>query len=509
MTANTSLTKTPYLQEKLGATELKELARCTLSPEHFIRTYCYIQHPTKGKMKLNLFNYQEGLIDSYHNYRYSISLMPRQTGKSTCAAGYLLWYAMYNPDSTILIAAHKYAGAQEIMQRIRYMYEFCPDFARQGVVSYNKGSIEFDNGSRIVAQATTDNTGRGMSITLAYLDEFAFVKPRIAQEFWTSLSPTLSTGGKCIITSTPNMDDDQFAQIWKQANKTVDEYGNETEVGINGFKSYKVHWSEHPDRDDAWAAEERNKIGDERFRREHEVEFISFDETLISSIYLADMSLGMDPLRRSGQTRWYDKLNDGETFLVGLDPSLGTGGDPAAIQVYAIPGMRQVGEWQHNKTPIQSQIKILKGILEEIEEQAPNSEIYYSIENNTIGEAALITINEMGEENIPGIFLSEPKRRGNVRRFRKGFNTTNSSKLTACAKFKRCSKNLIREMKNFIAAGNSFKAKEGETDDLVMSTLLVTRMAMLVSKYDEEAFLDLKDSFDDDELRKPMPVGFI
>jgi hypothetical protein len=425
---------------------------------------------------------------------------------------------MYNPDSTILIAAHKYAGAQEIMQRIRYMYEFCPDFARQGVVSYNKGSIEFDNGSRIVAQATTDNTGRGMSITLAYLDEFAFVKPRIAQEFWTSLSPTLSTGGKCIITSTPNMDDDQFAQIWKQANKTVDEYGNETEVGINGFKSYKVHWSEHPDRDDAWAAEERNKIGDERFRREHEVEFISFDETLISSIYLADMSLGMDPLRRSGQTRWYDKLNDGETFLVGLDPSLGTGGDPAAIQVYAIPGMRQVGEWQHNKTPIQSQIKILKGILEEIEEQAPNSEIYYSIENNTIGEAALITINEMGEENIPGIFLSEPKRRGNVRRFRKGFNTTNSSKLTACAKFKRWveedhmkirSKNLIREMKNFIAAGNSFKAKEGETDDLVMSTLLVTRMAMLVSKYDEEAFLDLKDSFDDDELRKPMPVGFI
>lgn len=518
MTANTALIKSPYTQEKLSAEDLKELARCTLSPEYFIRTYCYIQHPTKGKMKLALFDYQEGLIDSYHNYRYSISLLPRQTGKSTCAAAYLLWYAMYKPDSTILIAAHKYSGAQEIMQRIRYMYEFCPDFARQGVTSYNKGSIEFDNGSRIVAQATTDNTGRGMSITLCYLDEFAFVKPRIAQEFWTSLSPTLSTGGKCIITSTPNMDDDQFAQIWKQANKNIDEFGNETDTGVNGFKPFKVHWSEHPDRDDDWAAEERAKIGEERFRREHECEFISFDETLINSLYLADMSLGMDPLRRSGQVRWYDKINDGETFLVGLDPSLGTGGDPAAIQVFAIPGMRQIGEWQHNKTPVQSQIKILKGILEEIETEAPNSEIYYSVENNTIGEAALITIKEMGEENIPGLFLSEPRRRGNVRRFRKGFNTTNSTKLSACAKFKRWveeehmkirSKNLTREIKTFVAVGNSYKAKEGETDDLVMATLLVTRMAMQVSKYDEEAFLDLKDSFDEDELRKPMPVGFI
>lgn len=518
MSANTDLVKKPYTEESLTPNELKELARCTLSPHHFIRNYCYIQHPTKGKLKFDLFDYQEGLIDSYHSHRYSISLLPRQTGKSTCAAAYLLWYAMYNPDSTILIAAHKYSGAQEIMQRIRYMYEYCPDFVRAGATSYNKGSLEFDNGSRIVAQATTDNTGRGMSLTLVYLDEFAFVQPRMAQEFWTSLSPTLSTGGKCIITSTPNQDDDQFAQIWKQATKTIDEYGNETEVGVNGFKAYKVHWSEHPDRDEAWAQSERAKIGEERFRREHECEFIAFDETLINSLFLAEMSLGMDPLRRSGTVRWYDKINDGDTFIVGLDPSLGTGGDPAAIEIFAIPGMRQIGEWQHNKTTIQDQIKILKSILEELEEAAPNSEIYYSVENNTLGEAALISIKEMGEENIPGLFLSEPKRKGNVRRYRKGFNTTNSSKLAACSKFKRWieeehmkirSKNLVREIKMFVARGNSYRAKDGETDDLVMSTLLVVRMAMQISKYDEEAFLDLKDSFDEDELRRPMPVGFL
>jgi len=247
-------------------------------------------------------------------------------------------------------------------------------------------------------------------------------------------------------------------------------------------------------------------------------EFIAFDETLINALHLSEMDLGMEPVRKHGQVRWYDTIRDEQTYLVALDPSLGTGGDPAAIQVYAIPGMRQVGEWQHNKTPIQMQIKIMKKILEEIEDDAPNSEIYYSVENNTIGEAALTTIAEMGEENIPGIFLSEPRRRGSVRRYRKGFNTTNSTKLTACAKLKRWveedkmkirSKNLTRELKTFVARGNSYAAKDGETDDLVMSTLLAVRMAMQVARYDPETFDDLKDSFDDSELRRPMPVGFL
>lgn len=517
-TANTDLVKKPHRAEKHDMNEMRELALCTISPLHFIRNYCFIQHPTKGRLQFDLFDYQEELINSYNDYRYSVSLLPRQTGKSTCAAAYLLWFAMFNPDSTILVAAHKRDGANEIMTRLRYMYESCPDHIRAGVTEYNKGSITFDNGSKIVAQATTENTGRGMSLTLVYLDEFAFVPPRVAQEFWTSLSPTLSTGGKCIITSTPNQDDDQFAQIWKQANKNIDEYGNETEVGINGFKPFQVHWSEHPDRDQAWADNELQKIGEERFRREHGCEFIAFDETLINSIFLSEMNTGKDPLRLSGQIRWYEKIRDDQTYMVALDPSLGTGGDPSAIQIFAIPGMRQIGEWQHNKTPIQMQVKILRNILEELENEAPGAELYYSVENNTLGEAALVSIQEMGEENIPGIFLSEPKKRGNSRKFRKGFNTTHSSKLASCAKLKRWveeehmkihSKNLVRELKTFIAHGNSYAAKPGETDDLVMATILIVRMAMQIAKYDEEAFLDLKDSFDEGDVRTPMPVGFL
>ena len=519
MAVDTGLIKRPHKSQTFTKEQMLELAQCMADPKYFALNHCYIQHPTKGRMKFDLYDYQKGLIDVYHNHRYSIAMLPRQTGKSTCAAAYLLWYAMFKPDSTILIAAHKYSGAQEIMQRIRYMYETCPDHIRAGVTAYNKGSLEFDNGSRIIAQATTDNTGRGLSLTLVYLDEFAFVQPRIAQEFWTSLSPTLSTGGKCFITSTPNQDDDQFARIWKDACKTLDEYGEEQDLGKNGFKSFQVHWSEHPERDDAWAISERAKIGEERFRREHECEFIAWDETLINSLKLPDLE-GIEPKLRQGQVRWYSTPNKGHTYIVGLDPSLGTGGDNAAIQVFSLPGLEQVAEWQHNKTPVQKQIRIMFDIIKYINDQGVG-EIYWSVENNTLGEAALVAINEFGEDKFPGTFLSEPKRAGNVRRFRKGFTTTHRTKLSSCAKFKQWietdhmkvrSKNLVREIKTFVARGNSYAAKEGETDDLVMATILCTRMIQSAVKFDENAFNMLNDigpSEENEDVRMPMPIGMI
>lgn len=513
------IVKKAYQQESYTEQQILEIARCAdpvTGPAHFMSNYFYIQHPTKGGIKYQPFTYQTRLIDTYHNYRFSISLMPRQTGKSTSAAGYLLWYAMFVPDSTILVAAHKYLGAQEIMQRIRYAYENCPDFIRAGVTSYNKGSIDFDNGSRIVAQTTTENTGRGMSISLLYCDEFAFVRPTIAREFWTSISPTLATGGKCIITSTPNSDEDQFATIWKGANKTIDDFGNETDVGINGFRAYRSKWQEHPERDDVWAAEQRAQLGEERFRREMDCEFIIYDETLINPIHLTEMG-AIDPLERQGQVRWYKRPEKGHTYIVALDPSLGTGGDNAAIQVFELPTLKQVAEWQHNKTPIQRQIAILKEITGYISNTIEsNTSVYYSVENNTLGEAALVSIAEIGEENIPGIFLSEPRRVGGGGRYRKGFNTTNKSKLAACAKFKSlvetkkmilASKNLISELKTFVALGTGFAAKPGETDDLVMATLLVVRMVQHLQSFDPTIDDRLRDTLQD--FVEPMPFIMI
>jgi len=504
------------MQQSWTEFEIQEFIRCAdpiNGPQYFMNNYFYIQHPVRGQMLYKAFPFQEKLIDTYHQNRFSISLMPRQTGKSTSAAGYLLWYAMFVADSTILIAAHKYSGAQEIMQRVRYAYEHVPNFIRAGVTSYNKGSIDFENGSRIVAQTTTETTGRGMSISLLYCDEFAFVRPTIAKEFWTSISPTLSTGGKAIITSTPNSDEDQFAFIWKEANKCIDDFGNTTLLGRNGFRAFKAHWSEHPDRDEKWAAEEMSRIGEERFRREHNCEFLIFDETLINAITLAELG-GIEPMYKQGQVRWYKRPEKGRVYVVALDPSLGTGGDAAAIQVLELPECRQIAEWQHNKTVIQKQVALIKDICQILYETTESeSDIYYSVENNTLGEAALISIQEIGEENIRGMFLSEPHRAGQTRRYRKGFTTTNKSKLAVCAKFKNmletkkmtiCSNNLISELKTFVSSGMGFAAKTGETDDLVTSLLLAVRMIQVLQSFDADLDEKLRANVDDDFI-EPMP----
>ena len=512
------LIKKANRKETFTEEQVADLMAC-MDPDdgylHFARKFAHIQHPVKGKLVFDPFEYQLRLMHSYHNYRFNINMMPRQTGKTTCAAIYLAWYAMFRPDQTILVAAHKYTGAQEIMSRIRFVYETCPDHIRAGVTSYNKQSIEFENGSRIVAQTTTGNTGRGMSISLLYCDEFAFVQPNIAEEFWTSISPTLATGGRAIITSTPNSDEDTFATIWKQAEQKFDEFGNEQDVGINGFHSFIAHWSEHPDRDEKWKEEETGRIGEEKFRREYGCEFLVFDETLINSIKLANME-GVSPLLNMGQTRWYKKLSDEYSYVVGLDPSMGTGGDYAAIQVFELPSYEQVAEWQHNTTAIPGQIRVLADICKYIADQTNNpGGIYWSVENNGIGEAALIVINDFGEENIPGLFISEPMRKGHVRKFRKGFNTTHSSKITACSRLKSMvesdkmlvrSKPLLSELKGFVATGSSYQAKSGMTDDLVSATLLCLRMMAVMKDWDPRIYDTFNQAEHDEDYDPPMPI---
>jgi hypothetical protein len=223
---------------------------------------------------------------------------------------------------------------------------------------------------------------------------------------------------------------------------------------------------------------------------------------------------GVEPASKTGQVRWYRPIQADKIYIVALDPSLGTGGDPAAIQVFEADTTEQVAEWRHNKTDVPTQIKILVDIVKELHAVVKDDKkIYYSVENNTLGEAALISINEYGEENIPGYFLSDNSVQGqHGRRTRKGFTTTNKSKIVACNKFKILvesgrmklySKPLISELKNFVALGSSYAAKPGETDDLVMSTLLVTRMLMLLQTYHQELDSHLKDH--GDNIIEPMP----
>ena len=380
--------------------------------------------------------------------------------------------------------------------------------------------MEFDNGSRIVSQTTTGTTGRGMSISLLYCDEFAFLQPNIAEEFWTSISPTLATGGRCIITSTPNSDEDQFATIWKESQQFFDEFGNEKpdKIGINGFAGFRSNWWDHPDRDEEWKQDELGRIGEEKFRREYGCEFLVYDETLINSLKLVEL-YGKDPISKMGQVRWYQKPISGNLYLVALDPSLGTGGDFSGIQIFELPSMTQVGEWHHNITPIQGQIKMLRDILLYIQEElGPDvgNSIYWSIENNTVGEAGLVVIADMGEDTFPGLFLSEPARKGHVKKFRKGFNTTFGNKISSCSRLKYLieegkmavnSKILLSELKTFIASGVSFKAKQGQHDDLVSAVLLIVRMTSVLSEWDP-GVLELMsiDGNLTDEWESPLPV---
>lgn len=508
-------TKVSYTKEQID--ELKACLDPVTGPTYFIENFMYIQHPMKGRQKIELYDFQYGLIENYHKYKKSVNMISRQMGKTTVAAGYLLWYAMFVDDATILIASNKYDGAQEIMHRVRYAYESIPDHIRAGVKSYNKRSIDFDNGSRIVATTTTENTGRGMSLSLVYLDEFAFVEPNIAKEFWTSLSPTLSTGGKCIITSTPNTDEDQFADIWFGANKLVDSNGNETEIGVNGFRPYISTWSAHPDRNQEWADSEMAALGEDRFLREHECQFITFEETLINPVKLAQLD-SIQPIRKTGQVRWYSQIRANMTYVVSLDPSMGTGGDNAAIQVIELPTLVQVAEWSSNKAPIEEQVRTMRKILEELYENG-KPELYWSVESNSLGEAALVVIRDTGEENFPGTMLHDPKNRlqGKTGR-RAGFVTTNKSKLEACAKLKFLiesgrmklnSKGILSELKVFVSRGNTFEARVGQTDDLIMAMILAVRMTDYISTWDDQSQAAINSNIavgDENNYDAPMPV---
>lgn len=253
-------------------------------------------------------------------------------------------------------------------------------------------------------------------------------------------------------------------------------------------------------------------------------EFISDDETLIDSITLSSLKV-KDPEFFTGQVRWYREPEPNKTYLVALDPSLGTGGDYSAIQVFQVPGMIQVAEWQHNKTPPRGQVKIMIGILNMINDEMLSSSdqegepsIFYTVENNTLGEAVLQVIEDTGSDMFPGTFVSEKKKAGATRRFRKGLNTDHTKKVNACVKLKSLvetgrlvvnSQALLKQLKMFVAKGSSFAGKAGEKDDLVMAMVLVVRMLDIVKNRldDIEEFKEGVEDFDD-PFAAPLPFLF-
>lgn len=253
-------------------------------------------------------------------------------------------------------------------------------------------------------------------------------------------------------------------------------------------------------------------------------EFITADETLINGVTLLKLQ-GVEPLFKTNEVRWYQKLKANTTYVVALDPSAGVGKDPAAIEVFSLPDMCQVAEWTHNRTSIPNQVKTMQNIVNTIYNEVKRlpghrgePEIYFTLENNSWGEAALLTINEIGEERFNGIMLNEQRVRG-MSRPRRGLNTNVRSKALACTKLKSLiesdrlklfSRVLVRQLKFFVAKGDSFAAKQGENDDCVMATLLCVRMMYIMQSWDEKISDIMRDNFgDDDHYEEPMPMSVI
>lgn len=507
MSLHNEFFKKPGRQEEYAPDQITEMAKCMVDPVYFIQKYVKIQHPSKGKVPFKMFDYQIRMVEGFLADRFCITKVGRQMGKTTVIAAYLLWFATFKPDKVVLVASNKNSNAMEIMARITFAYEELPMWLKAGVKYGTKHSLEFDNGSKIISSATTENTGRGLSISLLMLDELAFVKRSIQYEMWTALAPTLSTGGSCIISSTPNGDNELFADLWHGA-----------ELDTNGFRAIPVEWDEHPDRDASFKEDMIGKVGELMWKQEYECQMISSDALLISAIALQNMK-GNDPLQTNMGFRFYtNQISSNKTYYVGCDVGTGSGGDYSTIQVFEFPTLVQVAEWRSNTHSIPRFYAHIKWILSYLQGeyigQSP-PEVYWSYESNGVG--AGIEALYRNDEKFPEAYLLSDQKRP-------GIATTGKNKILTCMELKNMvekkaggfnlmSKLLIAELKNFVSKGASYEARAGATDDLVSAMLIIVQMIRKASEFDQEAF-DIMyqyheaDEVDDGFGSDPMPMAF-
>lgn len=519
--------KNPFLkraneQHEYTADQVLELRRCAEDAEYFIDTYCQIQHAVHGSIPFKLRPYQKRIVNTFANNRLSIALAPRQIGKSWIAGAFLLWFAMFHFEKTVVIASNKNDNAMEMIHRVRFIYERLPHWLKPGLTDdgWNKHSCGFDNGSRIISQATSENTGRGLSISLLFLDEFAFVRDSIAEEFWTSVSPTLATGGSCIICSTPNGDTNRFAQLWRGANIPSPTHEG---VGINEFAPIEIKWDEPPGRDKAFKEAEIAKIGEIRWKQEYECQFLSNDPLLVDTVVLANLTQQVDrikPIGTAGEIVFYKQPQPNGVYLVGMDAATGSGEDFTAIVVYDFPNLEQIAEFRTNTMSSVTGYHMLKKLLRIFERV--EASVYFSVENNGVGEA-IIALYEADEDPPESAeFVSETGQK------RKGMTTSGKTKIQGCLTLKEMierdslkikSKALVAELKNFVRARGSYAAKSSSTDDLVMATVIAVRLLGEISSFDQDAYDKLyahayinessaPDAYDENN-EDDAPLGFI
>ena len=504
-----ALVKKAGVEHEFTPEQIKELIKCSEDVVYFVSNYCKIVTLDNGLQPFKPFDFQTRMLRTFEEKRFVINLLPRQMGKSTVVAGYLLHFAMFNSEKTIGILANKAATSREILSRIQRMYEHLPFWMQLGVKEWNKGSMVLANDSKIIAAATSSDSIRGLSLNIIFLDEFAHVSQQA--EFFESTYPVISSGesSKVIITSTPN-GMELFHKIYKEAVE-----------GKNNFTAVKVHWSEHPKRDEAWEQETRKNIGPEQFAQEFECEFLGSSGTLISGAKLGELSFD-DPIAKSEGLTQYQQAIPGHTYAMIVDVSRGKGLDYSAFSVIDITEMpyRQVCTFRDNFIGPVDYASVIHRV------GTMYNESFVMIEINDIGgQVSDLLFLDFGYENL--IFTENAGRSGkrvsggfgkNVDR---GIRTTASVKRIGCSILKMLVEqnqliipdyDTIQELSRFSRKGSSYEAESGMNDDLVMTLVLfswLTDQGYFKDLTDINTIMRLREKTEDQIDQNLLPFGFI
>ena len=485
---------------QLTEDQIREFIKCSKDPIYFIENYVKIITLDKGFVQISLYPFQKQAVQDINDNRRVIVKAGRQVGKTTMVVGYILWYILFNEDKFVAILANKAPTAREILNRIKIAYESLPLWLQQGVRVWNKGDIELENNCRIMATSTASSAIRGYSISLLYLDEFAFVPSNIADEFFTSVYPTISSGtqSKILISSTPN-GMNHYYRMWTEAVE-----------GQNGFKHIEANWRQVPGRDQAWADDQRRILGEEKFLQEMECEFMGSAGTLLSAAALKSLAFVKPQHVSETGIKIYGAPIPEHSYAVIVDTSRGRGLDYSAcitIDITQIP-YRLVATYKDNNISPLVYPSIIKQIVD-----------YYN------QAQVLVEINDNGQQIADSLFedyeyeniLSTVDLKGKIaltwgygNKSHRGIRTTKSVKRLGCSILKNLVEgqkiliqdfDVISELSTFIAKGGSFEAEEGSHDDLVMCLVLFSWMT------NQQFFADMtntniKQKLHEDKLRQ-------
>lgn len=476
--------KGPGVKIEFTKEQVEEYVKCANDPVYFIKNYIKIVTLDKGLVPFELYDYQEDMVRKFHDNRYIIAKLPRQSGKSTTVIGYILHYILFNQNMSVAILANKQNTAREMLSRLKLAYEYLPKWLQQGILEWNKGSIQLENGSKILASSTSASAVRGGSFNMLFLDEFAFVPQNIAEEFFSSVFPTITSGlsTKVLIISTPN-GLNMFYKLWKGATKKPGESGK------NEYVPIEVHWTQVPTtaggklRDQAWKDEMIKQTSEKQFESEFECNFLGSSNTLISTAKLNALTW-VDPIYQSKDgLAVFEEPKEDHLYFIAVDTARGQGKDYSAFTVIDATSSpyKVVCRYRNNLiSPM-----LYPTIIEKTGHKYNKAYIFVEI-NDIGGQVADILHNELEYEHV--LMSSMKGRKGQVVTggFGKGesvfgVRTTSQVKRLGCSILKNLIEQdkliledfeILNELMSFVSKAQSYSAEDGHTDDLVMSLVL-------------------------------------